>query len=34
MPIAEQNTEHFSSIVIFIVWTFTANKHMGGWIDG
>jgi len=23
-----------SSIVIFIMWTFSANKHMGGWMDG
>ena len=23
---------HFSSIVIFIVWRFSANKHMDGWL--
>ena len=22
------------SIVIFIIWTFSANKHMDGWMDG
>jgi len=22
------------SIVIFIMWTFSANKHMNGWMDG
>jgi len=22
-----------SNIVIFIMWTFSANKHMGGWMD-
>jgi len=24
----------FVSIVIFIMWTFSANKHMDGWMDG
>ena len=24
----------FSSIVTFIVWTFSANKHMDRWMDG
>ena len=25
---------HILSIVIFILWTFSANKHMDGWMDG